>query len=91
MTLSALIVFRIRYHQNYIRKTLGTAHGSVYTRIMVMCVESCAMIWICDILYMILSCVPLPGIRNDAVVFPLALLPNICVSANMFHLPRDVL
>ncbi|PPQ68551.1 hypothetical protein CVT26_003360 [Gymnopilus dilepis] len=86
MSLSMLIVLRIRYHQAYIQKALGTSHGSIYVRIMMMCVESCAMIWVCDILYIIASCVKVIG--AGWVEFPLLLLPQICVISPLLIIYR---
>ncbi|KDR68148.1 hypothetical protein GALMADRAFT_146631 [Galerina marginata CBS 339.88] len=42
--LAGLIVGRLLYHQHYLRKVLGVGYGSPYTRIMMICVESSALI-----------------------------------------------
>ena len=44
IVLAVLIVSRLVYHQRYDRNTLGVEHGSPYTNIITMCVESCALI-----------------------------------------------
>lgn len=78
VVLSALIVLRIRYHQSYIRKALGSAHGSLYTRIMVMCVESCSLIAVFELVYLILTFQPEAlGFYSQ---YPFFLLPHVCVS-----------
>ncbi|PPQ91539.1 hypothetical protein CVT25_008807 [Psilocybe cyanescens] len=42
--LAILISFRLTQHQRYLRKTLGKSHGTVYKRVITMCVESSALI-----------------------------------------------
>ncbi|KDR74036.1 hypothetical protein GALMADRAFT_227737 [Galerina marginata CBS 339.88] len=75
IVLAALIVFRLLYHQRYLRKTLGHSHGSLYTRIMVMCVESSSLIVVFTVLYIVLYFEP-SSVGYD---LPLFLLPHICV------------
>ena len=75
--LSALIILRIRYHQSYIRKTLGRAHGSLYNRIVVMCVESCSLIAVVELAYLILTYQIVE--LGYSTQFPFFLLPHICV------------
>jgi len=51
IVLAALIVLRLVYHRRYIRNTLGAEHGSPYTNIITMCVESSALMVIASILF----------------------------------------
>ena len=53
--LAVLIVSRLVYHRRYIRNTLGVGHGSPYTNIITMCVESSALMVIATVLYTVLS------------------------------------
>jgi hypothetical protein len=41
--LAVLIVSRLVYHRRHIRNTLGVEYGSTYTSIIIMCVESSAL------------------------------------------------
>lgn len=80
ITLSALISFRILYLQRSNHSVLQAAFGSVYTRIIVMCVESCAMIVIFEVAYIVLYTMS-PGHDIDhGSLIPLLLVPHICVS-----------
>lgn len=78
-TFSILIVLRIRYHQQHIRQSLGTAYGSLYTRIVVICLESCGLIAACSLLTFLLMFTPLPAFQ-----IPLSALPHVCVSTSEF-------
>ena len=59
--LAALIVSRLIYHRRYVRNTLGAEHGSPYTNVITMCVESSALMVIASGLYTVLSFVSWPG------------------------------
>ncbi|KDR72317.1 hypothetical protein GALMADRAFT_769087 [Galerina marginata CBS 339.88] len=72
--LSCLTVLRLLYHQRYLSEVLGPGHGSVYTKIMVMCVESCALITLVCVVYICLFVGQ--DIRS---VIPFFLLPHVCV------------
>jgi hypothetical protein len=74
--LAALIVFRLVYHRRYIRNTLGVEHGSPYTNIITICVESSALMAITSGLNAILLFVPGYG---EAVMMDIS--PYICVGA----------
>ena len=63
IVLAALIVLRLVYHRRYIRNTLGAEHGSPYTNIITMCVESSALMVIATVLYTVLSFVSQTGIH----------------------------
>lgn len=45
-----LIVLRISYHQRHMRCMFGQDYGSLYTKIMTMCVESSLLIVVCIII-----------------------------------------
>jgi hypothetical protein len=49
--LAVLVVSRLVYHRRYIRNTLGVDHGSPYTNVIIMCVESSALMVIAGGLY----------------------------------------
>jgi hypothetical protein len=51
---AALITFRMLYFNKYIRMTLGLEHNSPYTSIIIICVESSALIVVFSIFYLIL-------------------------------------
>ena len=72
--LSVLIVFRLVYHRRYIRNALGAEHGSPYTNVITMCIESSTLMAIASTLYTILD---FGAPKWGALVF--ALIPHICV------------
>ena len=49
--LAVLVVSRLVYRRRYIRNTLGVEHGSPYTNVIIMCVESSALMVISSGLY----------------------------------------
>jgi len=55
---AVLIVSRLVYHQRHVRNTLGVQHGSPYTDVITMCVESSALMVIVGSLYVIAYFVP---------------------------------
>jgi hypothetical protein len=71
-----LIVLRLVYHRKYIRKALGAEHGSPYTNVLTMCVESSALMVTSSSLCVILEYGSV-GARGGVFLF--ALLPHICV------------
>jgi len=73
--LAALIVFRLVYHRRRIQKVLGPEHGSLYSNIMTMCIESSALIVISSGLLTILTFT----LMDEASIMYL-LLPYVCVS-----------
>ena len=77
--LAALIVFRLIYHRRHVRKTLGVEHGSPYTNIMTMLVESSALMVISGGLYSILYLLPLTDATYVASNLVLRVLPHIYV------------
>ncbi|KAF8894360.1 hypothetical protein CPB84DRAFT_1295108 [Gymnopilus junonius] len=75
LTFSLLIAIHIRQYQNFIKKALGVAHSSIYTRIIVICVESCALISVCEGVYVVAA-----QVDSVAASPMLELLPHVCVS-----------
>jgi hypothetical protein len=76
---AVLITSRLVYHRRYIQNTLGVEHGSPYTNVITMCVESSALMVIATGLYTILDFVPLPILSYDGASFMVRILPHICV------------
>ncbi|PPQ96916.1 hypothetical protein CVT26_005902 [Gymnopilus dilepis] len=96
--LSLLISLRILYHQRYVKRTLGPAHGSLYISIVIMCVESCGLIAIFTLVTTILlaaspavyTAVPLSILPH--VVSPLLLIYRVLetgISNNDIEKPRE--
>jgi hypothetical protein len=52
--LAALIVFRLVYYRRCARNALGVEHGTSYNNVIIMCVESSALMVIASGLYTIL-------------------------------------
>jgi hypothetical protein len=73
--LAALIVFRLIYHQRHVRNVLGAEHGSPYTNVMTMCVESSALMVITSGVYVALDFT----VGNWYFWIPYLLYPHICV------------
>jgi len=72
--LAALIILRLIHHQRHIRKVLGAQHGSPYSKVITMCVESSALIVIFSGVYTVLDLA-----EGDGSLIPFLLLPHICV------------
>jgi len=81
--LAFLIILRLVHHQQHIRKVLGAEHGSPYSKVITMCVESSALIVIVGGAYVVLCF--RPGWANGSVIVPFLLLPHICVSGLEFY------
>ena len=79
--LASLIILRLVRHQRHIRKVLGVAHGSPYSKVITMCVESSALIIIFSAAYIVLGYMRPTG----SVFIPLLLLPHICVGGLEFY------
>ena len=75
--LAALIVSRLIYLRRQVRNALGVEHGSPYTNVITMCVESSALMVIFSGLYTIMVFV-LP----DQSVFLYMILPHIYVGGS---------
>ena len=76
--LATLIVFRLVYHGRYIRNALGLEHGSPYTNIITICVESSALMVISSGLYPILFALPVNASIAQQFLFDIN--PHIYVS-----------
>ncbi|PPQ72830.1 hypothetical protein CVT26_003339 [Gymnopilus dilepis] len=74
LTLTSLIFFRLLYYQRFISKTLGAAHASTYTRVITMCIESCALIVVISTTNIVMIIT-----NNVGYLIPFMLLPHICV------------
>ncbi|KDR71332.1 hypothetical protein GALMADRAFT_144022 [Galerina marginata CBS 339.88] len=93
--LAGLIVGRLLYHQWYLRKVLGAGHASSYTRIMVMCIESSALIMVNSTVAVIGNCfftqaATIQGsmLASFVAYIALLLLPHICVISPFLILYR---
>jgi hypothetical protein len=85
VTLSLLITLRILRHQVNTRLALGASHGSLYTRIMVMCLESCSLIVIPTLVY-----IAMHSTKANGSQIPLLLLPHFCVISPLLIVSRVV-
>ena len=70
--LAVLIISRLVYHRRYIQNTLGMEHGTPYTNVITMCIESSALMVISSGLYTILHFTV-----GDNSMFDI--FPHICV------------
>ncbi|KAF8965535.1 hypothetical protein BDZ97DRAFT_1757096 [Flammula alnicola] len=77
-TLTALISMRLLYHQDTMRRILGPQYGSPYFRIIAMCVESCFLIVLTCVVYIVLFARDNKTAFNGCII-PLLLLPHVCV------------
>ena len=80
ITLALLIILRLVHHQRHIRKVLGAQHGSPYSKIITMCVESSALIIIVSGV-----CSVLIFEQPYGALIPFLLLPHICVGDQEFY------
>lgn len=51
IVLAALVVFRLVYRRRHVQDAFGSEHGSLYTNVITMCVESSALMVISSGLY----------------------------------------
>jgi membrane-associated protease RseP (regulator of RpoE activity) len=72
--LAALIVFRLIFHQRYVRNVLGGGHESLYTNVMTMWVESSGLIVVASVIYTAMFFAVPQWVR-----VPCLLYPHICV------------
>ena len=79
ITLALLIILRLIHHQRHIRKILGAQHGSPYSKIITMCVESSALIIFSGV------CSVLIFEQPYGALIPFLLLPHICVGDQEFY------
>ena len=80
LTLTVLIFFRLLYYQRFISKTLGKAHGLPYTKVITMCVESCALIVVFSTVNIVMIIT-----NNVRYLIPFLLFPHVCVSRCMSY------
>jgi hypothetical protein len=59
--LAVLIVSRLVYHRRYVQNALGVQHGSPYTNVITMCIESSALMVISSGLFTVLYFVERDG------------------------------
>jgi len=71
--LAVLIVFRLVNLRRYVRNALGVEHGSPYTNIITMCIESSALMVVASSLFTILF------FMSMHEILILNVIPHICV------------
>ena len=71
---ATLITLRILYFDRYIRKTVGLESNNPYMKIITICVESSALIFVFALIYLILYFK-----ANHASIIPLQLLVHVYV------------
>jgi len=69
--ITAMMVHHVRSRQRFISSTVGARHGSVYTRITTMLLESAALIVIMDVLALIFLCLESFTVENNSLYVPL--------------------
>jgi len=74
--LAALIISRLIFYQRHIRNILGAQHGSPYTSVMTMFVESSALIVIANGVY---TAMQFASKATQFAWIPYDLFPHICV------------
>lgn len=76
---AAFITLRILYYQRYIRKTVGLERNNPYMNIIIICIESSALVIIWNLVYLILA------VTNSVyTVIPTQLLVHVYVSRCRF-------
>jgi len=81
---SVLIVVRLIRHQIYLRNVLGPGHGSPYTRVMAMTVESASLLILVGIPYVFLVAYQ----DSAGSMMLLSLLPQICAISTLLIIYR---
>ncbi|KAJ3505394.1 hypothetical protein NLJ89_g7441 [Agrocybe chaxingu] len=84
ITLAMLVTLRLHRHQRDTRKILGREYGSPYSRTIALCVESCALIVVFDLIFIALafeqanaSMIPEQLLAHVSVVSPLLLIARV--------------
>ncbi|KAJ3496260.1 hypothetical protein NLJ89_g10511 [Agrocybe chaxingu] len=77
VVLASLISFRLVWHQNRTRRLLGKAYGSPYKRVISICVESCSLIIVVNIIFLAL----LVNLSPDALIVESLLTHTSVISA----------
>ena len=80
IVLALLIVLRLIHLRRNIRKVLGAEHGSTYSQVIAMCIESSALIVIFGTL-----CIVFGFLDPNELFVPLLLFPHICVGGLEFY------
>ena len=78
--LALLIIHRLVHHKQYIQKVLGAEHGSTYSKVIAMCIESSALMVIFGSI-----CIVLGSLNENGLFIPLLLFPHTCVSGLKFY------
>ncbi|KDR76103.1 hypothetical protein GALMADRAFT_247309 [Galerina marginata CBS 339.88] len=74
LILSIFITVPILVHQKNMRAALGRSYGRLYTNIVIMCTESCALVVVPMVVYIILY-----STKSSGSLIPLLLLPHLSV------------
>ncbi|CAA7270525.1 unnamed protein product [Cyclocybe aegerita] len=84
LALAALVTVRLYYHQRNTRKILGTEYGSPYSRTIAICVESCALIFVVDVAFIVLflldtdtSAIPIQLLAHASVLSPFLIISRV--------------
>ena len=85
LILTSLIAGRLWFHQKSMRRKLGSEYGSPYRRIIIICVESCVLLLINSLAFVVLFAME-DGVIKTAII-PELLLPHICVRTPSHHAP----
>ncbi|CAA7270520.1 unnamed protein product [Cyclocybe aegerita] len=91
-TLATLVTLRLYQHQRSARKVLGSEYGSPYSRTIAICVESCALIVIFDLIFIVLafqqanaSMIPEQLLAHISVVSPFLLIARVARGTDVLH------
>jgi len=90
ISFTGLIVYRLLRHQSRVRKLLGDDYGSPYNTLIGICVESCALIVILNVIFLALSLQTnnLTGLQAYGSKIPAVLLIQAAVSTVDFMKSR---
>ncbi|KAJ3514473.1 hypothetical protein NLJ89_g2362 [Agrocybe chaxingu] len=84
ITLATLVTLRLHQHQRNTRKVLGREFGSPYSRTIAICIESCALIVVFDLIFIALafeqanaSMIPEQLLVHVSVVSPFLLIARV--------------
>ena len=82
---ATLITFRILYFDRHIRKTVGLERNNPYMTVIILCVESSALIVVFTSIYLILSILTVNG-----GIIPLHSLVHVYVRIFMFKKKKEI-
>ena len=77
---AVLIILCLIHHQRCIQRVPGVEHGSLYSKVIAMCVESSALIVVFGGL-----CIVLGFLNANWLFIPLLTFPHICVGGLEFY------